>query len=122
MGDLHTTTTSRGNYAAQIDTFEDGATGVFSTPVEFTDCDVTLQLSGASVTAQTQLYRSTIYPGDNFNDGNWAPVDAAVTGSVVNGLPLAAVYRESDHAWWSVLVLSNSGGDLVSSISGRQEA
>ncbi len=120
MGELITTTSSRGVFAAQIDKFEDGGSG-FSTPIEFTDCDVTLQLSGASQSSQTQLYRSTIYPGDNFNDGNWSPVDAVITGSVANGTPTAAVYRESDHAWWCVLVLGNTGGELISSISGRQD-
>jgi len=103
------------DFLAAIDSFTTTGNG---TPVELMDRDVTLQISGATTAIAATLYRSTIDPGTDGSLGNWAPVDAAVSGNPSTGIP-ALVYLESYHAWWRVVVSSLTSSAAVVSVSGK---
>jgi hypothetical protein len=111
-----TTTDANGEFIAAVDTFAAAASGVGS-PIEVSKGDVTLQVSGTATAISVRLQRSTLYPGADGSQGNWAPVDDALTGDLTAGIN-AVVYVESDHAWWRILVTTVTGGSLTTSVSG----
>lgn len=112
---LLTTQNSRGTFVAAVDLFSTTGTG---TPIEVTDCDVTVQVNGTATSITGRVERSTVYPGADGSLGNWAPVDSAFSGDLTAGVN-ALVYVESDHAWWRIRVSVLSGGTATSSVSGR---
>lgn len=115
-----TTKDANGTFVAAVDTFAASASGS-GAAIEVSKCEVTFQVSGTATAISARLERSTVYPGADGSLGNWAPVDDAVTGDLTAGVN-AAVYVESDHAWWRVAVATVTGGNLTTSVSGTVAA